>query len=872
MNKVYLDNGWQFTYKEKQIVPVGEIVRPEPEEGEWFAASVPGDIHPVLLRAGKIADPHYDVQAKDCYWITSKDWWYRLDFDMPEISRTKTEIYFDGIDGYSDIWLNGEYIGSTENAFRRFRFDISKVIREAGNVLEIRLRSIDGLLGGPRVEDLRGWQGRRALLRKPQYNFGWDWALPLPSIGFIGKIWIETDHIYKIVDCAVKGFSTGRVDFFFEVNSAAKDKGYEISIKLKGDDTSIKENIVRNSFRSYVTLNVQNPRLWFPNGMGEPYLYDYKVDLIVDGEIKDTRTGKIGLRDVCIVEEPFTHDAGPGFSFWIEVNGTKVFCKGANWIPTELWPGSINPEDYAYYIKLSRDAGFNMLRVWGGGIYENDIFYNLCDQYGIMVWQDFMFSSTAYPVDLLEDEIIAEASYQIKRLRNHPCIVLWCGCNEDVHSWSYKPDVLADEQQDGEIYSSVNALVPEKYLDKQQDQGVYSQPANGLNINRLKDDARLYTMILRGLVSRYGLGIPYIESSPQSRDDSGNAPNSGNSHVSCWKYALFKSEKKYSQYRKHFENVCSFDSEFGLQGPSSIKTIRSFLKPENYWPPNDAWIYHIQRGHYLIPHHEQTMWIAGDIFGEIDSLEKYVKYGQAAHLEMMRSEFESARRDYPNNGGTMFWMLNDCWPTANWSVVDYYKRPKPAYYAAKRACQTLLPIVFERSGRVEFVFSNHSKGNVELKITCGQETLKGEKVWSETADCNIAPLNSRVIAAIDRKNLNIPLGDFLFIEAEANGKQLEKVTYFPDGWKGIKWPEPSIKTVFNDTKKIGGKYVTELCVSSDVYVRLLHFYIKDNSETPDFSDNYFDLPAQSCKTCIIESYYPIGPENLGISHWLGTWE
>ncbi len=172
-------------------------------------------------------------------------------------------------------------------------------------------------------------------------------------------------------------------------------------------------------------------RVWNPN------LYNYTIELVVNGRVVDSMEGRFGVREVTMIENPFTAEAGPGYSFQIVVNDEPVFCKGSNWIPCEIWPATVKPEQYEFYLRKARDANFNMMRVWGGGIYEKDLFYDLCDEMGIMVWQDFMFASTGYPADTLRDEIIKEADYQIKRLRNHPSITLWCGMNEDVYSWSY---------------------------------------------------------------------------------------------------------------------------------------------------------------------------------------------------------------------------------------------------------------------------------------------------------------------------------------------------------------------------------------------------------------------------------------------------
>jgi beta-mannosidase len=207
--------------------------------------------------------------------------------------------------------------------------------------------------------------------------------------------------------------------------------------------------------------------------MGEQALYNYAVELVVAGEVVDLCEGRLGIREVEILEEPFTEEAGPGISFWITINGERVFCKGGNWIPQELWPAEATEEQYRFHLQKAAEAHFNMLRVWGGGIYERDIFYDLCDELSIMVWQDFMFASAGYPVDLLRGEIIAEAQHQIARLRNRPCICLWCGCNEDVYSWGPPNEEAAD---------SLAA-----------DTGVCSEPHESVRVNRLRDDPQIYS-------------------------------------------------------------------------------------------------------------------------------------------------------------------------------------------------------------------------------------------------------------------------------------------------------------------------------------------------------------------------------------------
>ncbi|HOV22392.1 MAG TPA: hypothetical protein PLW95_06930 [bacterium] len=853
MKKIDLKGKWMLLGCEPKTGLPADIIKPELEKEQWLIADVPGDVNATLLKYNKIPNPHYDTQGRDCYWVTEKEWWYKLVFDASDVGNAKADLCLEGVDGHADIYLNNKYLGEMKNAFRQFRFNITGLLKLKKNVLLIRFKSIDQLLGGSRIDELLGWRERRAFIRKPQFSFGWDWALPIPSIGLSGNVWIEYHNEFCIKEFSIQTFMNGRIDFSFEVSKGTKLSGYSIIINIDGYGQNITKEIRRNTFKSYTSINIENPKLWFPNGYGEQPLYHYSIGLLVSGNIVDKKEGYFGIRESKIIEEPFTPEAGHGFSFRITINGESIFCKGANWVPLELWPVNATEEQYRFYLNKAKEANFNMLRVWGGGIYEPEIFYKLCDELGIMVWQDFMFASSGYPVDLLRDEIIAEANYQIRRLRNHPCIVIWCGCNEDIYSWSYP-----EQEED----------------DTQQDSGVYSkkESEDKWKVDRLKDDPQIYTMILRGLVSKFGLDVPYVDSSPSSKDDYGNMPNSGNSHISCWKYSLFESDGKPEQFRKHFEKVCSFDSEFCIQGPCAEKTFKKFFSPDNLWPPNQAWVYHIQRGHANLPHHEQTIFIAGAIFGKIDSLEKYVKFGQATHVEMMRAEFESARRDRPNNGGTMVWMFNDCWPTSNWSIIDYYRCPKPAFYAAKRACATLLPIIFERSEKIEFFFSNDSSKNAEVELLYGQETLQGNQVWSKHKKLTIDKNSTKLFDAIERDKMVFPIGDFLYIDAIVNNKKLPRVIYFPDGWKDIQWPHPNIEIKFIDQKFFKGKWNTTIKLRTDTFARFCHIILKENDSDISFSDNYFDMSASSDREINIQSDAKIDINNLIIGNWWTKWE
>ncbi len=843
----------------------------------WQPIPVPGDVNAMLRRTGRIPDPHVDDQARQAYWISGRDWWLRLAFETPTDAAPCTDLCLDGVDGHADLFLNGEGLGCLRNAFRPHRVEVGDRLARSGvNVLLLRFRALDTVLGSPRDPRTGRWPGRRVLMRKPQFSFGWDWSLPLPSIGILGGVRLERHAGARLLDVGVQPRASGRVDFFFQVTRAAREAGYELVLRIRGPGAALEQRVRRpGRVQSYGSVRIPDPRLWWPNGFGAPALYTYRVELRVGGQVVDVRAGRFGLRDIRLLEEPFTADAGPGCSFWLTVNGRRVFCKGANWVPLEMWPAEATDGAYRWYVTRAADARFNMLRVWGGGLYEREAFYDLCDARGLLVWQDFMFASGGYPVDLLRDEIAAEADYQIRRLRNRACLALWCGCNEDIFSWAL-PDERALATADTGEHADAGGV------------------AAGVAVNRLRDDPQIYTLLLRGLVSKLGFGAPYIESSPQSHDDVGNLPESGNSHLSCWKYALFQTPaagpvddallasgrpvslaaigSRPERFRGHFETVCSFNSEFCIQGPAPLATLRRFLSPAHRWPPDDVWTFHLQRGHARLPHHEQTRLIAEALFGPIRGLEDYVKFGQAAHAEMMRAEFESARRDRPNNGGTLVWMLNDCWPTSNWSVMDYFRRPKPAYYAARRACAPRLAIIMERAGRVEWFWSNDTAEPCQAEIEIGQQRLDGGIVWSRTARAAAGPCETVRLFALERAALELGPGDYLFAAARVAGSDLPRAAYFPNLWRNVPWPRPRLALTRLDARPAaGGRWRSRWRVGADVYARGCHLVPPEEAAPFWLDDNFFDLCPGESREVLLTAACSLDAADIRLGDWHSEW-
>ena len=833
-----LTKGWQYA-----MGPAlkDATIKDMPEDG-WRDITVPGDINVALQKDGVVGNAHYDDNAKELYFVSANEWWYRLKFDIDQTCQGMMNMVFETLDGTCDIFLNGEKLYRAQSAFYAHNISVRSKLFLTGNELVVRFLSVDRLLQTSRYNGQTGWGWRRGFLRKPQYTFGWDWALPVPSLGICGPVRIEYDCSNRIEDVDVDAHTNGRVDLMVTVHEYTLENDFTLEFEVWGHGYSEKKTIDSRRIKTGTYFQIDDPKLWWPAGYGEQNLYNYKVSIYAEGKLCDTKEGKFGLRDVEILEEPFTEEAGYGYSWWILVNGVRIFCKGANHIPLELWPAYETNEKIEWCVKKAKEANFNMLRIWGGGIYCRDCFYEACDREGIMVWQDFMFASSAYPVSILRDLIIKEVNYQILRLRTHPSIVLWCGCNEDTFSWADKSgNAAAAVQNDVQAADEI--------------------PEGLWRVDRDRYDPELYTMIIRGLVSKLCHGTPYVESSPQARDGEGNQANSGNAHISCWKYALFEKD----DFRNHFKNVCSFDSEFCIQGPCSEKYLRSFMRQENHWPPNDNWTYHVQRGHYNLPHHVQTMEIAGGLFGEIDTLQKYTKYGQATHIEMMRSEFESARHDYPNNGGTMMWMYIDCWPTSNWAIIDYDRHMKPSYYAAKRGCAPVLPIVFERNGKIDLSISNHTMDDCEVNLKYGICRLNGDIITEKSAKVYVDACTNNIFDFILRENTTFADDEYIFIDAEG----FDCVSYFPNGWKNVPFEKADVVLDFGEIKNVDGIFTASITVKASNFVRLAHFDLPDGAE---IDDNYFDLPKGKEKTVTIKSKCKFEQNDIKFGDWFSDWE
>jgi beta-mannosidase len=436
-----LDKGWTFR---------------EAGKGEWRRAAVPGSVHTDLLAAGLIEDPFYRDNEPKLQWIGKTDWEYRTGFDAPArlLARRNVELVFEGLDTYAEVFVNDRRVLSADNMFRTWRVDVKAALKPGRNTLRVLFRSaVNEIL--PRMKSL-GYelptpndQGEKTSphTRKAPYHYGWDWGPRFVTSGVWRPAWLEGWDTARVAGLRVVQNQLGRDSAQMTaevevVSSAAADA--QVAVENLTDKTAGVRQTLKlapGTNKVAVHFTIDRPRLWWPSGMGAQPLYDIRVSLRVAGRggpgtflPADTAAARTGLRTVELRQQP--DKAGKSFTF--VVNGVPVFARGANWIPADAFPARVTRERYRHLLESARDANMNMLRVWGGGYYEADDFYELCDELGLLVWQDFMFACSMYPGDeKFLESVRAEAADNVRRLRNHPSVALWCGNNEVETAWHH---------------------------------------------------------------------------------------------------------------------------------------------------------------------------------------------------------------------------------------------------------------------------------------------------------------------------------------------------------------------------------------------------------------------------------------------------
>lgn len=769
-------------------------------EGEFsFRGSVPGVVQADLVRNNLLPHPYVGTNEDLFIQIEGKEWIYEKDFsfDEPLGDEDYVDLVFEGIDTLSDVYLNDVFLGSTEDMFLEYRFDVKHLLKSE-NKLRVHIKSPVlvpkaleqnyGKLGGPE-ESVRGY------IRKAQYSYGWDWGARIVTSGIWKPVYLELHKGARLHDSTAYlleyegGDGTIKVTGY--ITSKVGKDGLSVSVFVDGGflgEFEVKEKEGELYFEGLA--RIKGLKLWYPWNVGEPHLYGFDFVLKRNGNEIYRESKRIGFRTVRIIQEPDEE----GRSFIFEVNGKKVFAKGANWIPADNVLTWLNEDDYKKLLKMAKDANMNMLRVWGGGIYEHDAFYSLCDEMGIMVWQDFMYACLEYPDHLPWFRRLAneEARKIVRKLRHHACIVLWCGNNEN--NWGF------------------------------EEWGIMNKKVEGLNLGN-----RLYLFDFPKICAEEDPKTPYWVSSPYGGERA-NSEREGDRHV----WNVWSGWVNYDQYEKEGGK---FISEFGFQGAPHMKTIEFFAKED------ERRVFHP----VMLKHNKQVegqerlvRFIVGN-FGEYKDFESFVYLSQLNQAEAIKFGVEHWRSRKYKTAGTLFWQLNDSWPVFSWSAVDYFKRPKALYYYAKRFFADVLPVLKKTGKELVFLVVNDLRKTVNAKGVLKVYGFDGKERLVKEYNVTLPEDGVVVVDNLEWSDYNVAF----FVDVEVEGRVFSNYKVFKK-WRDLELEDPEIDVT------VAGRLLTLRAKKPAFGVRIL----SENDE--ELEDNFMFLkPFEERKVNLPGEFYAV---------------
>lgn len=781
---------------------------------EWLPALVPGGVHTDLMAAGRLPDPFVADNERRVAWVAEADWEYRHAFTIDPAVLTEDRVWLvcDGLDTLATVLLNGHELGSTANMFRQYQWDVKAFLRPAANELLIRFASpvryitekqsarfmagvSQAIPGGPH-------------LRKAPCQFGWDWGPQLPPIGIWKDLRLEARSTARLDDVHVRqlhhhGSVSVETQITIERWTAAPVLA-EVRVTAPNGSSQI-ERVTCDTDTATITLPIDQPQLWWPNGYGDQPLYQVEVTLLKNDDILDRRRDTIGLRTIELRQQ----EDQWGRSFVFVVNGLPIFAKGSNWIPADSFPTRLTSDYLEGLIRSAVAVHHNMLRVWGGGFYEDERFYDMCDRYGILVWQEFIFSCSIYPLDEPEflDNVHHEVVENVRRLRHRASLALWCGNNEmewGWHDWNWN----RPEQQD--LKAAYDSFF-------HQTLPAWCQAAD-------PDHA-------------------YWPSSPSSDTPfvNPNGQQQGDAHY----WDVWHGGKPFTSYRDQYPR---FMSEFGFQALPPLETIRTYAA-EADWNMTS----------YIMEQHQKNArgnaLMVGqmlDTFRLPKDFQALVYLSMVLQAEGIRYGVEHWRRHTDRVAGTLYWQLNDCWPVASWSSLDYFGRWKALHYAARRFYAPLLMSIEDRPPAHSIYLSSDLRYAWEGTVRWSLETLAGDVLTSGEDAVQAAPLAAthiRTLDFTDRMSAD-NRRELVFIAELWQGDQRQAIqvaTFVPT--KHVALLDPDIQL----EPRIEGDQLL-VAVTARALARLVELSLAGVDVV--FSDNYFDLPAR--RTLTLTCPLPIG--------------
>ncbi len=812
--KISLESGWEFH----------EYNGSKPELAEWRGATVPGEVHTDLLAQKLIPDPFYRDNEKKVQWVSASEWEYRktINADAALLKHKHIDLVFEGLNTIADVSLNGKLILHTDNMFREWRVDIKPELKTGNNVLSIVFHRVKDEIARlekahPEEADTSALAkllaaGNRHYVRKAAYEGGWDWGPNMVTCGIWRPVYLQCWENERMMDIGiaqpdisrqaahigvnVRVFSTINTNATLKIDyvqgGAGKSFSYPVTLHAGVNDISY-------------PIDIANPKLWYPNGYGKQDMYHFSATLLTGGRAADEIATKAGLRSVVL-----DRDADSlGRTFHFIVNGIPVFAKGANIIPFDHFPTRVTKAKYRNLLQAAADAHMNMMRLWGGGYYETQEFYDLCDEMGIMIWQDFMFANST-PPGFQKDNIIKEVEYQVRRLRNHPCIAVWCGNNETMTPGApFDPGLIPDA-----FKSLLGKLM--------------AQPVPARSYYNYYE---AYRSVIPVITNRLTPEIPYTAVSPNSDFDN-QTPDfiSGDTH----NYSVWWNNKNIEEQAGYKSR---FVSETGIQGFPQMATIDQFTLPEDRSATSPVMNAHQKNA--LINGNTVISKIIKTEYKEPADFATFNYLAQLVQGESLKIYSESMRRRRPFSMGFIFWQFNDSWPVISWAVNDYYGRPKAGMYMAKHYFAPVLVSPFEEDGKVNVYLVSDLPADQSAKLEVRLMDFDGKVLWSKTSNEKVTALSSHIALAIPQDELSKSGYDpeKTFITAKLTddkGNVLSTNELYFKRPKDLKYSKSPITT---DLAKQGDHYV--LKISSPVLAPRVEVTFGDDEVS--LSDNFIDI-------------------------------
>ena len=811
-----LDSGWQFR-------AVANTDRADVKE--WHPAQVPGVVQTDLLHSNLIPDPFDKDNEFHLQWIGLADWEYQTTFqvDAATLAHDHADLVFTGLDTFADVYLNDQAILHADNMFRHWRVPAKTQLKAGSNTLRIVFHSAVGKML-PYVKSLPyvlpsisthnyGNEENIATApytRKAPYNYGWDWGPRFMTEGIWQPIRLETWDALRIENFHIHQQSItadlANVNAELEIEASRPTTAM---ITLTHDEmlgpqiADGTQTLQLNAGMNHLSfpLRIASPKLWYPVGYGAQSRYRFSASIRIGRDVAAHTETKTGLRSVELRRVPDQW----GKSFEFVVNGISVFGKGADVIPFDSFPNRVTPEIHRNILQAAREAHMNMVREWGGGHYESDDFYDICDELGIMVWQEFMFGGDMVPGDVaFQENVRQEAIDQIKRLRDHPSIVIWCGNNEVETGWWH----WGDRQ---EFKASISPDTRDRVW---------------------QDYVILFADVLRSAVAQYADPTPYTPSSPSANFEE-IPDNQHNGDMHYW--AVWHQQAPASDYTLQFPR---FMTEYGFQSFPEMRTIRTFAKPEDFDIRST-----VMRAHQKNKGgNERILTYMLREYREPKDFASFVYLSQVQQAEILKIGAEHLRRQRPRTMGSLYWQLNDCWPVASWASIDYYGRWKALHYYARRFYDDVLISPFLHDDKVDvYVVSDKLQplsGIIHMRLL----DFSGNSLLEQTKDVQVPAQSNTIYFSVDKADLSAkadPHKSFLVFDLDVAGKRVSRNLVFLDVTHNLELPvAPKIETIINKTDDGYTLTLQSAKLARSVYLSFGDLDVQS-------SDNYFDLlPAE----------------------------